>query len=131
MSRTLRTSIHVAVRWCCLSQRAVRELMEETQLAAVTMRYMFNFTGARTRHHVFAAQSAEGMMPEPNNEIRHCCWVKITEVADLATSVSTRGIVNLLALPPRSPSLSPSRRQRADAFVHNLRIAFEGAAYSG
>jgi 8-oxo-dGTP diphosphatase len=113
-----------------LQETAARELMEETRLAAVSLRYMFNFTGTRTRHHVFAAQIVEGAMPEPNHEIRHCCWVKITEVANLATSVSTRGIADVLALPPRSPSLSLSRRRRAEAFVHNLRIALEGAAYS-
>lgn len=114
-----------------LQETALRELMEETRLAAVAMRYMFNFAGTRTRHHVFAAQIAEGLMPEPSNEIRHCCWVKITEVANLATSVSTRGIADVLALPPRSPSLSPRRRERTAVFVRNLRVVLEDAAYSG
>ncbi|MFL9933022.1 NUDIX domain-containing protein [Paraburkholderia sp. RL18-103-BIB-C] len=112
-----------------LQETAVRELMEETRLPAVSMRYMFNFTGTRTCHHVFAARITEGLAPEPNNEIRHCNWVKITEVASLATSVSTRGIADVLALPPRRPSL-PSRRQRAEAFILNLRTVLDDAAYS-
>ena len=99
--------------------------MEETRLCAVSMRYMFAFTGARTCHHVFAAQIVEGLTPKPDNEIRHCNWVKITEVADLTTSVSTRGIIDLLALPPSNPSLSPRRRRRAETFVRNLRKALE------
>ncbi|WP_246216965.1 NUDIX hydrolase [Paraburkholderia panacisoli] len=114
-----------------LQETAIRELMEETLLPAVSMRYMFNFSGTRTCHHVFAAQIAEGLTAEPNNEIRHCSWVKITEVARLATSVSTRGIADVLALPPRWPSVSPSRRQRAEAFILNLRTVLEDAAYSG
>jgi 8-oxo-dGTP diphosphatase len=87
-----------------IHEAAVRELMEETCLCAVSMRYMFAFTGVRTCHHVFAAQIAEGLTPEPDNEIRHCNWVKITEVVNLTTSVSTRGIIDILALPPCNPS---------------------------
>lgn len=34
---------------------ASRELMEETGLRALNIRYLFDFTGVRTCHHVFAA----------------------------------------------------------------------------
>jgi 8-oxo-dGTP diphosphatase len=87
-------------------EAAVRELMEETRLCAVSMRYLFAFTGARTCHHVFAAEITAGLSPEPDNEIMHCNWVKFAEVANLTTSVSTRGIIDILALPASNPLLA-------------------------
>ncbi|WP_341318943.1 NUDIX domain-containing protein [Paraburkholderia sp. IMGN_8] len=114
-----------------LQEAAVRELMEETRLDAVSVRYMFGFTGAHTCHHVFAAQIAQGQRPVPSNEITRCCWVKVTDVANFATSVSTKGIVDVLAIAPSSASREASRHKRATAFVSNLRAVFQDAIYCG
>jgi 8-oxo-dGTP diphosphatase len=114
-----------------LRDAAVRELIEETGLLAVDMRYVFEFTGVRTRHHVFAAHCAEGRSPIPLNEITRCSWVKVVDVADVPTSVSTKGIVDSLAMSLYHPPRMQSRHQRAEAFVRNLQLALQGISYSG
>ncbi|WP_144148570.1 NUDIX hydrolase [Paraburkholderia sp. BCC1884] len=77
---------------------ALRELAEETGLRALRTGYLFDFTGVRTCHHVFAVQFADGQAPIPGNEITRCCWVKSTDIAQLTTSISTRAIVEILAM---------------------------------
>ena len=78
-----------------LRETAMRELMEETRLHAMDMRYMFGFTGIHTCHHVFVATIADGEQPVPSNEITRCTWAKVTEVANLPVSTSTKGIVEV------------------------------------
>lgn len=77
---------------------ALRELTEETGLRALHTGYLFDFTGVRTCHHVFAAQLADEQLPVPGNEITRCRWVKSTDIAHLTTSISTRAIVEILAM---------------------------------
>jgi len=108
-----------------LEAAAVRELLEETRLEAIGMQYLFEFAGARTCHHVFAAHIDERLSPVPSNEITRCTWAKVTDISDLDTSVSTRGIVDVLALNRRYDPRVQSRHQRADAFVQNLRDALQ------
>ncbi len=102
---------------------AVRELMEETRLQAIGMQYLFGFAGTRTCHHVFAVHIDEQQTPVPSNEITRCTWAKVTDISDLDTSVSTRGIIDVLASSRRFDPRVQSRHQRADAFVQNLRDA--------
>jgi 8-oxo-dGTP diphosphatase len=68
-----------------LQGAASRELMEETGLRALNMRYLFDFTGVRTCHHVFVAYIDEDQIAVPDNEITRCRWVKVTNVARYAT----------------------------------------------
>ncbi|BCF90514.1 MULTISPECIES: NUDIX hydrolase [Paraburkholderia] len=110
---------------------AVRELMEETRLQAAGMQYLFEFAGARTCHHVFAAHVDERQTPVPSNEILRCTWAKVADISDLDTSVSTRGIVDVLALNRNYDPRVQSRYQRADAFVQNLREALHDVRLRG
>ena len=110
---------------------AVRELMEETRLQATGMQYLFEFAGARTCHHVFAAHVDERQTPVPSNEILRCTWAKVADISDLDTSVSTRGIVDVLALNRNYDPRVQSRYQRADAFVQNLREALHDVRLRG
>jgi 8-oxo-dGTP diphosphatase len=114
-----------------LEAAAVRELMEETRLQAMGMQYLFEFAGARTCHHVFAAHVDEQQTPVPSNEITRCTWAKVTDISDLDTSVSTRGIVDVLALSRNYDPRVQSRYQRADAFVQNLREALHDVRLRG
>ncbi|WP_313065554.1 NUDIX hydrolase [Paraburkholderia sp. LEh10] len=110
---------------------AMRELMEETRLQAIGMQYLFEFAGTRTCHHVFAAHIDERDTPVPSNEITRCTWAKVTDISDLDTSVSTRGIVDVLALDRRYDPRVQTRYQRADAFVQNLRDALQDVRLGG
>lgn len=103
-----------------LEDAAVRELFEETSLRAAAIRYMFEFAGTRTRHHVFVGELEHGQSPVPSNEIARCSWVKVSDVPGLAASVSTKTIVELLASGPRISASSLSRRLLARAFAHNV-----------
>jgi ADP-ribose pyrophosphatase YjhB (NUDIX family) len=95
-----------------LRDAAMRELWEETRLRAMDMHYLFGFTGTRTCHHVFAANIAGGQNAVPSNEITRCSWVKATEIAETPVSVSTKGIVELLAMTAgNSTEMSDSRVQ--------------------
>jgi 8-oxo-dGTP diphosphatase len=111
-----------------LPDTARRELLEETRLQATGVSYLFEFGGARTRHHVFVANIADDAHAMPDNEISRCQWVHITDVARLTTSISTKGIVDILQMvaSSRHRGESPrSRRQKAMAFIDNVRRALE------
>ncbi|RDK02727.1 NUDIX hydrolase [Paraburkholderia lacunae] len=114
-----------------LEDAALRELFEETCLRAAALKFMFEFAGAHTRHHVFVAEVAQGQFPVPSNEIAHCWWAKVTDVPKLATSVSTKGIVSLLAMDTRRPLRLQNRRERAQSFVQNLRLALQEGSNQG
>jgi 8-oxo-dGTP pyrophosphatase MutT (NUDIX family) len=96
-----------------LYETALRELMEETRLRATDMRYMFGFTGIHTCHHVFVAMLADGEQPVPSNEITRCTWAKVTEVASLPVSISTKGIVEVLTIASNGASRLPAEFGRA------------------
>ncbi len=74
---------------------ALRELKEETTLAAVSLLYLFQFDGFRTQHHVFFVHVDLHATAEPNNEIAKGRWFTPTKIATLSASVPTRGIVEL------------------------------------
>jgi 8-oxo-dGTP diphosphatase len=114
-----------------LQEAASRELMEETGLRALDMRYLFDFAGARTCHHVFVAEIEDDQTPMPGNEITRCRWVKVTDVASYATSTCTRGIVEILSLSALRKPRTASRYQRTEAFVRNLRTAYIDSIFCG
>ncbi|CAB3676337.1 NUDIX hydrolase [Paraburkholderia rhynchosiae] len=91
-----------------VSDAAVRELLEETRLSDITLHYIFEFWGVRTRHYVFAARIPEGVEPIPDHEISRCRWVRVQDIHAAWVSVSTRGIVQIL-LEESSP-MGPARR---------------------
>jgi 8-oxo-dGTP diphosphatase len=103
-----------------LLEAALRELAEETGLRALRMRYLFNFTGMRTRHHVFAAHIDDGQTAVPCNEIARCRWVKVTDVSRYETSTCTQGIVELLSHSTLHAPFTSSRYQQAQTFIRNL-----------
>jgi 8-oxo-dGTP diphosphatase len=78
---------------------AVRELAEETNLSLDGFQYQFLFGGLNKRHHVFLVHVPEASVPEPRNEITRCRWFNWKQIATLATSISTRKIVELLVDP--------------------------------
>jgi 8-oxo-dGTP diphosphatase len=110
---------------------ASRELMEETGLLALNLRYLFDFAGARTCHHVFVAHIDGEQTPVPNNEITRCRWVKVTDVAQYATSTCTRGIVEILSLSAPRQSRTASRNQQKQAFVRNLQATHPDSIFCG
>jgi 8-oxo-dGTP diphosphatase len=112
-----------------LQEAAFRELMEETGLRAARMGYLFDFTGVRTCHHVFAAQIDGGQSPVPSNEITRCSWVKVTDVNNFTTSISTKGIVDILGMSTRLPSQALTGYQRAETFVRNLRAGSQDSIF--
>ncbi|SDR24496.1 8-oxo-dGTP diphosphatase [Paraburkholderia fungorum] len=114
-----------------LQGAASRELMEETGLLALDMRYLFNFAGVRTCHHVFVANIHEDQTPVPDNEITHCRWVKVADVRHYATSTCTRGIIEILSLSALQEPRTASRYQRTQAFVRNLRAAHKDSIFCG
>jgi 8-oxo-dGTP diphosphatase len=114
-----------------LEEAAVRELFEETLLRTAAIKYMFEFAGMRTRHYVFVGQLEHGQSPVPSNEIARCCWAKVSAIPSLATSVSTKAIVQLLATSPRFSVSSLSRRQLARSFAHNMTTMFQDPRESG
>ena len=76
-------------------EAALRELSEETTLAAIELTYLFQFTGFNTLHHVFFADVADHASVEPSNEIAKCRWFTPVKIATLSASIPTRGIVEL------------------------------------
>ncbi|RKT26406.1 8-oxo-dGTP diphosphatase [Paraburkholderia sp. RAU2J] len=114
-----------------LHEAAIRELKEETGLNAACMRYLFNFTGVRTRHHIFSAQIEDRQTPVPGNEISRCRWVKVTDVAHYETSTCTQGIIEILSMGALRPAQAASRYQRRQAFVLNLRAAYPDSIFCG
>jgi 8-oxo-dGTP diphosphatase len=90
------------------SDAAVRELLEETRLSGISLNYIFEFWGARTRHYVFAARIPKGVQPVPSQEISRCRWVRARDIHSTWVSVSTRGIVQLLL--EKSSPMGPARR---------------------
>lgn len=111
-----------------LADAAKRELLEETRLQASSVSYLFQFGGARTRHYVFVADIPNDAIAIPDNEISRCQWVHISDVARLTTSISTRGIIDMLqmgTLSRRRAEMPRSRRQHALAFIENVRRALE------
>jgi 8-oxo-dGTP diphosphatase len=75
---------------------ATRELREETNINSVAISPLFEFDGLRTRHYVFEAALSRSAYAAPSNEIRRCGWFLPWEVTRLRTSVSTRGIMELV-----------------------------------
>jgi 8-oxo-dGTP diphosphatase len=110
---------------------ALRELQEETGLRALDMRYLFDFTGVRTCHHVFVAHIDDDQIPVPANEITRCRWVKVTNVAHYATSTCTRGIVEILSLSALAEPRATSRYQQRRAFVRNLQASCAESIFCG
>lgn len=76
-----------------LPETAVRELKEETALAAKGLSFQFQFVGATTIHHVFVADIGGKAKPRPHNEIKRCQWFGRDEVASTDASPTTKSIV--------------------------------------
>lgn len=76
-----------------LVDTARRELREETALDAKSMINAFQFIGATTVHHVFAATVGKSSTPKPRNEIKYLQWTSQDLLDGLATSPTTRAIV--------------------------------------
>jgi 8-oxo-dGTP diphosphatase len=74
---------------------ALRELVEETAVAAHALTYLFQFRGLGRQHHIFLVDLPEDSAPAPSNEIAGCAWFRPDEVPMLITSVPTREIVRL------------------------------------
>ncbi|MCX4177298.1 MULTISPECIES: NUDIX hydrolase [Paraburkholderia] len=77
------------------NEAALRELSEETTLAAIELTYLFQFTGFNTLHHVFFADVAHHASVQPSNEIAKCRWFVPVKIATLSASIPTREIVEL------------------------------------
>ncbi|CAE6737248.1 NUDIX hydrolase [Paraburkholderia haematera] len=84
-------------------EAALRELSEETTLAAIELTYLFQFTGFNTLHHVFFADVAHHASVQPSNEIAKCRWFAPVKIATLSASIPTRGIVALFFRYIRTP----------------------------
>jgi 8-oxo-dGTP diphosphatase len=78
-----------------LSDAALRELKEETQLSGRSIKYLFDFRGKQKHHHVFYCDISERARPRPGNEISRCRWVHLGDIARLITSAPTNDIVKL------------------------------------
>jgi 8-oxo-dGTP diphosphatase len=76
-------------------EAALRELSEETTLAAIELTYLFQFTGFNTLRHVFFADVAHHASVQPSNEIAKCRWFTPVKIATLSASIPTLGIVEL------------------------------------
>jgi 8-oxo-dGTP diphosphatase len=111
-------------------EAALRELKEETGLLGARTRYLFDFIGVRTCHHVYVAQIEDGHVPVPGNEITRCRWVKVTDVANHETSTCTQGIVEILSMSTLRQSRT-SRYQQKQAFIRNLRAAYPDSIFCG
>lgn len=77
-----------------LVDTARRELREETALEAKSLTNAFQFIGATTVHHVFAATVGKSASPKPRNEIKHLQWMRRDLLEGLTTSPTTRAIVS-------------------------------------
>jgi 8-oxo-dGTP diphosphatase len=89
-----------------LARTAARELAEETQLQAASIRYAFQFKGLGTRHFVFVASVDAMHEPVPSHEIARCRWVPLDELLRLDASVPTKGIAGIfLKQARRNPEL--------------------------
>jgi NADH pyrophosphatase NudC (nudix superfamily) len=71
-------------------EAARRELVEETTLVADELRYLFQFTGFNTLHHVFFAGITHHARVQPSNEIVKCRWFAPVKIAALSASIPTR-----------------------------------------
>ncbi|NPT58448.1 NUDIX hydrolase [Paraburkholderia elongata] len=91
-------------------EAALRELSEETTLAAIELTYLFQFTGFNTLHHVFFADVAHHASVQPSNEIVKCRWFAPVKIATLSASIPTRGIVELFFRYIRAPEPDDVRR---------------------
>ncbi|WP_097189644.1 NUDIX hydrolase [Caballeronia arationis] len=78
-----------------LARTAERELAEETQMWATSIRYAFQFKGLRTRHFVFVARFDERSEPLPSHEITRCLWVRLDELLQVEASIPTKGIAGI------------------------------------
>jgi 8-oxo-dGTP diphosphatase len=78
-----------------LSDAALRELKEETQLSSKSARYLFDFKGKQKHHHVFYCDIPGRAKPRPSNEIDRCRWVHLEDIPRLLTSAPTNDIVKL------------------------------------
>lgn len=76
-----------------LFETAWRELREETAIEAKSLTNAFQFIGATTVHHVFAATIGKSANPKPRNEIKHLKWMPRDMLEDLGTSPTTQAIV--------------------------------------
>ncbi|MDR5763191.1 NUDIX hydrolase [Caballeronia sp. LZ035] len=74
---------------------AGRELQEETGLAALQVRYAFQFRGLRTRHFVFIASVEADATAVPSNEIARCKWIRLKELRSVEASIPTKGIAEI------------------------------------
>ncbi|CAM2159332.1 protein of unknown function (plasmid) [Pararobbsia alpina] len=83
-----------------LEAAAVRELHEETILRARSVRYLFEFAGRTTVHHVFHANIDDHDVAIPSQEIAQCAWFTTQEVMDSSASVSTKTIIEIVLTEP-------------------------------
>ncbi|WP_343654829.1 NUDIX hydrolase [Cupriavidus sp.] len=77
-----------------LVEAAWRELREETAIEAKSLTTAFQFIGATTVHHVFAAAVGKSATPKPRNEIKYLKWAQRDVLDELSTSPTTRAIVS-------------------------------------
>lgn len=92
-----------------MADAATRELLEETRLNALTVRYAFQFRGLRTRHFVFVASVSDDATPAPANEIARIKWVRLDALCRLEASVPTKGIAEIFMRQARSNHGEPLR----------------------
>ncbi|BAN26868.1 NUDIX hydrolase [Caballeronia insecticola] len=79
-----------------LSNAALRELKEETRLSGKSAKYLFHYRGTQKHHHVFFCDVSKRAKARANNEIAHCRWVHVDEIARLTTSSPTKVIMKIL-----------------------------------
>ncbi|VEF10593.1 NUDIX hydrolase [Pseudomonas fluorescens] len=72
---------------------AVRELQEETGLAADDVLYLMEVQTGRTQHHVYEASVSNLDQVRPQNEIIDCIWHPLDAVQNLSTNEATLRIV--------------------------------------
>ncbi|MNN13508.1 hypothetical protein D3C81_1265430 [compost metagenome] len=71
----------------------MRELQEETGLAADDVLYLMELHSGSTRHHVYEASVPDFEQVRPQNEITDCIWHPLDAVRNLHTSDATLRIV--------------------------------------